>query len=126
MISCLIASACSGPTNATYRLNQRFTLAPGDTARIAETAIRIRFEGVFNDTRCPADAMCIQGGDALVRIHVLSESPEAQTYDLHTGSMQPVTHEGLTIVLVELMPYPFTSRPPIAPGDYRATLLVTR
>jgi hypothetical protein len=39
--------------------------------------------------------------------------------------MKPVTHEDLTIALVELAPYPFSSRP-IQPGDYRATLRVTR
>ena len=46
-------------------------------------------------------------------------------YPLHTGDMKPVTHEDLTIALVELSPYPFSSRP-IQPGDYRATLRVTR
>jgi hypothetical protein len=39
--------------------------------------------------------------------------------------MEPVTHDGLTISLVELQPYPFSSRT-IEPGDYRATLRVTR
>jgi hypothetical protein len=39
--------------------------------------------------------------------------------------VKPVVHEGLTIALVELMPYPFSART-IAPTDYRATLTVTR
>lgn len=44
---------------------------------------------------------------------------------LHTGSLQPVRHDSLTITLVELSPYPFSSRT-IQPGEYRATLQVTR
>jgi hypothetical protein len=36
-----------------------------------------------------------------------------------------VQHDGVTIALVQLTPYPFSSRT-IAPGDYRATLKVTR
>jgi hypothetical protein len=44
---------------------------------------------------------------------------------VHTGDLKPVTHDDLTIHLVELAPYPFSSRT-IAPNEYRATLRVTR
>jgi hypothetical protein len=121
----LMASACVGPTTPTYRVNQQFTLEPGFLARIAETSIRIRFEGVVNDSRCPADAVCIQGGDALVRIQVLPDGSQASTHDLHTANTNPVTYQGLTIALVQLTPYPISSRT-IAQSEYRATLLVTR
>jgi len=48
-------------------------------------------------------------------------------YELHTGdsSRATVTHKQVRITLVELAPYPFSSRT-IAPGEYRATLTVTR
>ncbi len=39
--------------------------------------------------------------------------------------MAPVKHDGLTIGLVELSPYPFSARP-IGPADYRATPRVAR
>jgi hypothetical protein len=86
--------------------------------------IRVRFVGVFGDSRCPADAFCIQGGDAVVRIDVLGVSGASSTYDLHTGDMQPIRHGELTIALENLSPYPFSSRQ-IAPGEYRATLRVS-
>jgi hypothetical protein len=120
-----MASACWNATAPTYRLNQQFTLEPGFVARIAETSTRIRFEGVLNDSRCPSDAVCVQGGDAVVRIQVLPDGSLASTYDLHTANTQPVTHGGLTIALVQLTPYPFGSKT-IAQSEYRATLLVTR
>jgi hypothetical protein len=39
--------------------------------------------------------------------------------------MRPVKHGDLTIELVQLSPYPFSSRT-IQPDEYRATLRVTR
>ena len=47
------------------------------------------------------------------------------TTGLQTGDLRPVVHNGLTIALVQLSPYPFSART-IAPDEYRATLKVTR
>ena len=126
--SCLLlATACNekSPVAPTVPLNQQFTLAPGESASIENTSIRIEFLRVSGDSRCPADAICIQGGDALVEVRVSNGT--AAEYDLHTGdlSRSAVTHAGYRIELVQLQPYPFSSRT-IAAGDYRATLTVTR
>ena len=96
-------------TGPTVALDTAVVLAPGDSVRVEKTELRIRFDRVTNDSRCPADAFCIQGGDALVHITV-SGTGGTREYDLHTGSMQPVTHGAFTIHLVELAPYPFSSR----------------
>ena len=74
-------------------LNEDFTVAPGEITAIAEAGVRVRFDRVEGDSRCPADAVCVQGGDALVRITVIERSTE-RPYELHTGSMEPVTHDG--------------------------------
>ena len=117
--------ACDeSPTAPTVGLNREFVLAPGETAKVADTGIRIRFVGVLGDSRCPADAVCILGGDAIVRIEVLSFGGGLHEYDLHTGDLRPVVHEGFTIGLVNLMPYPFSSKT-IQPNEFRATLRVT-
>jgi hypothetical protein len=101
-------------------------LAPGGAAAIADADISIQFVGVTGDSRCPADAFCIQGGDAVVHVRVLDAGAVA-SYELHTGDGQraAAAHRGLRIELVELQPYPFSSRT-IDPSDYRATLVVTR
>jgi hypothetical protein len=118
--------ACDeSPTAPTVGLNQEFVLAPGEVAKVADTGLRIRFLGVRGDSRCPADAVCILGGDAIVRIEVLSFGGGRHEYDLHTGDLRPVVHEGFTIALVKLEPYPFSSRT-VQPNEYRATLRVTR
>lgn len=122
---CLLFPACSGPTAPTVPLNHEFTLAPAEAALIEEIGLMVRFLGVQGDSRCPADAVCIQGGDARVKIEAASLRAGAESYDLHTGDMRPVQHDGVTISLVQLMPYPFSSRT-IQPDDYRATLVVSR
>ena len=123
----LLTTACDekASTGPTVPLNQEFTLAPGEAARVADSSVRIQFLRVSGDSRCPADAVCIQGGDALV--HIRAGESGASDYELHTGdeARAAVTHAGLRIQLVNLQPYPFSSRT-IQPQDYRATLRITR
>jgi hypothetical protein len=129
LISCLLlATACdensvAGPT---VGLNEQFTLAPNEVAVVRDVGVRVQFVEVTGDSRCPADAVCITGGDALVHIRV-SDASSASTYELHTGdvSRASIVHGSVKIALVELQPYPFSSRT-IAPGDYRATLRTSR
>jgi hypothetical protein len=124
----LAATGCDekGPTGPSVPTNQQFTLAPGETAAIDTTPLRVQFRRVMGDSRCPADAICIQGGDAIVLIRVYEEKA-TRDYDLHTGNSQQaaVDHGGMRISLVQLQPYPFSSRT-IEPSDYRATLEVRR
>ena len=125
-IMCLLAAtACSeSPTGPTVPLDTEFALAPGDSRAIGGTTLTIRFNGVAGDSRCPADSVCIQGGSAEVRITAASDE-STRDLVLMTGDMRPVQHGPFTIALVQLAPYPFSSRT-IAPEDYRATLRVTR
>lgn len=128
-VFCLfLTTACdeSGPTGPTVPLYQQFTLAPGETASVAGTALWIQFLEVSGDSRCPADAFCIQGGDALVHIRVHSGKTVSE-YELHTGdsSRAAVSYGRYRIELVQLQPYPFSSRT-IERGEYRATLKVSR
>lgn len=124
-VSLLVLPACDeSVTGPRVPFAASFTLSPGQVASVEDAGIQVQFHGVEGDSRCPADALCIQGGDALVRVSVLSGGSR-RDFELHTGSMQPVRHEDLTIALVELAPYPFSSRT-IQPDEYRATLQVAR
>lgn len=123
MIAALAAACSDGPT-VPSAIDWQQTLGPGQVASVTGTGVSLRFDRVANDSRCPGDAICIQGGDAIVVISVL-EAAGAVSYDLHTGSERPARHEDMTINLVSLDPYPFSSLP-FDPADYRATLRVTR
>jgi hypothetical protein len=122
----LIATACAekSPVAPTVPLNQRFTLAPGQSVQV-ESAFQLEFVGVPGDSRCPADVVCIWAGDAVVQVRVIDASQA--NYELHTGdaTRSAAVHGQARIELLELQPYPFSSRT-IAPEDYRATLTVQR
>ena len=124
----LAATACDekAPAGPTVPLNQQFTLAPGEIAVIDTTGLRLQFVRVMSDSRCPADAICIQLGNAIVLVRAL-DGGAMRDYDLHTGNSQQgtVEHGGMRISLLQLQPYPFSSRT-IQPDDYRATLEVRR
>jgi hypothetical protein len=124
----LLATACDEKSSLgpTVLLNERFALAPGEVAVVESAGLRVQFVRVTRDSRCPTDAVCIQGGDALVHVRA-SDGGTPADYELHTGdsSRAGVRHGSLRIELVELQPFPFSSRA-IAPGDYRATLFVSR
>lgn len=128
LICLLCVTGCDekSPSGPTVPLNERFTLAPGEVARINGEDLRFEFVRVTGDSRCPADAVCILGGDAIVQVRATGgDSPEL--LGLHTGDASQATavYDRARITLVELQPYPFSSRT-IAPDEYRATLTVTR
>jgi hypothetical protein len=128
LICLLCVTDCDekSPAGPTVSLNERFTLAPGEVAVLDDTDLRFQFVGVTGDSRCPADAICIQGGDALVQIRA-SDGNSSTLLSLHTGdsSQASAVFGGARITLVELQPFPFSSRT-IAADEYRATLRVTR
>jgi len=125
-ICLLAATACLNNSPVAPETPLQVVLGPGDQAEVPGAGTRIRFEGVTGDSRCPGDAICITGGDAIVRVTVTPARGSSVNYELHTGDMKPVTHGVLTIALVELAPYPFSSLGPIDPKAYRATLRVSR
>ena len=129
LVICLLAATgCdeTSPAAPSVGLNSRFTLGPGERAIVDEAGFWLQFIEVTGDSRCPGDATCLHGGDALV--HVRAVNGGSTRYELHTGdsSRAAVVHGGFRVALEELQPYPFSSRPPIQPGDYRATFIVSR
>jgi len=122
----LAATACdqNSPTGPTVPLNNPFTLAPGEAALLQPAGLRIQFVGVTGDSRCPADAFCIQLGDAAVHLRIVDAGAPTD-YELHTGGSQRATvaHRDLRVELLQLQPYPFSNRV-INPSDYRATIVV--
>jgi hypothetical protein len=128
IVGCLLfTTACNekSPVGPSVSIDQQFTLAPGESAAIEGTSIRVSFLRVSRDSRCPADAICVWAGDAAV--HVRATGNGSVEYELHTGdpARTSVAHGDFRIGLVQLQPYPFSSRT-IEPGDYRATLTVKR
>ena len=128
LICLLCVTSCdeNSPLAPTVPLNERFTLAPGEEVVVDDMDLQLEFLQVTGDSRCPADAICILGGDAVVQIRAVRDG-NPTVLGLHTGdaSQASAIYGGARITLVELWPYPFSSRP-IEPDDYRAILTVTQ
>lgn len=110
-------------TEPTAVPNTDFDLRIGGIARVQDTDIRIRFDTVPDDSRCPADVQCVWAGNATVRLTVDS-SGKAALVDLKTSVAQPGSAFGTRIELRRLGPYPTASQQP-RQSDYVATLRVS-
>ena len=89
--------------------------------------LRVGFDRVLSDSRCPQGAQCIVKGEAVIRVW-LSKPPQGRAeHELRTDP--PADAESVygeyRIRLVIPDPYPQADRT-INPSDYVATLLATR
>jgi hypothetical protein len=124
----LLASCSTSPTSPrAVNVGARFTLAPGQTAQVEGSGLRVTFESVTADSRCPVDVTCVWEGDAVVVVSLRPASAGAAQHELHTAGRYPSEAEegDYRVRLVDLAPAPRqggSSRP----GDYRATFVVAR
>ena len=127
LVICLLAAtACDETVPAALRWSWRAVHArAGERARVEGTELQLQFLEVTGDSRCPADAVHPGWGCPGPRARERRDDDALRTPH---GGQQPrhaLRRGGYLIELVELQPYPFSSRP-IQPGDYRATLVVSR
>ena len=66
---------------AVYALNappiaQEFVLKPGQTIAIKQTNIKIQFDSVLNDSRCPIEVRCVWSGNAEVKLMLQRSSKQ--------------------------------------------------
>lgn len=123
-------AACSSPTSPDGPFRTEVTLRPGQATAVASTPLRVGFERVASDSRCPADALCIQSGDALVVFRVSVDGRNGAEINLRTrggttGDNLTAVVAGYELSIAGLQPYPISTSP-IEPGDYRVTLVVER
>lgn len=108
--------------------NVEFTLRLGETASAGGGMLLVTFLSVGNDSRCPADVVCVWQGDAEVHFRLASEESEAAAIidTLHT-EIQPraTSYLGYTITMKGLQPYPYSSDEP-GSRDYRVALMISR
>jgi hypothetical protein len=116
----------ANPVGPAVPVDQQFVARPGEPVSIAGTAMRVQFVEVISDSRCPLNAICIQAGDASIAILAVDDQGSSR-YELHTGdpSRQSAAHRDLRVELLELQPYPNTTRH-TDPSEYRATLRASR
>ena len=121
-----VAFGCAAhPSQPSRPLGQPFDLKAGASAVLVD-GLKLTFERVRADSRCPLDALCIQAGEAIV---VLTLSQSASAQDEREVSTTPARSEAAylsyLIKLVALAPYPRSAQQ-IRPEEYVATFTVDR
>jgi hypothetical protein len=117
--------ACTGSPTQPDRItvNEPFELGVGQTAATTD-GLRIRFDAVRSDSRCPMDAFCVRAGEAIIAVTLSAPGETAAGRELQTVPAQAHTfYSRFTITLSQLQPYPRSDRQ-IRPGDYVATFVV--
>jgi hypothetical protein len=105
-------------------LGQSFELRIGGSV-ILVGGLRITFDHVRSDSRCPMNAFCVWSGDAVVGVSVSQGSGATAARELHTdASGSAASYLTYSIKLLTLAPSRRSDRE-IRPGDYVATLEVT-
>lgn len=125
IVALLAAGACSGSPTQPDRVpsGQPFDLRVGDSALTTDD-LRIRFDTVRSDSRCPMDALCVRAGEAVIALTIgrSGEVPVGRELDT-TPARSSTTFLNFTITLSSLQPYPRSDRQ-IQPGDYVGTFIV--
>ena len=120
----LLVAGCSSPTQPDrVPKDEPFDLRIGETA-LTTDEVRIRFDAVRSDSRCPMDALCVRAGEAVIALTLsrTGEVPEGRELDT-TPARSSTTFLNFSITLSQLQPYPRSDRQ-IRPEDYVATLVV--
>jgi hypothetical protein len=88
--------------------------------------ITIKFISVNEDSRCPANAICVWEGNARISLQ-LTDRKSTEVVELNTSTRFATEAKfgGYLIKLVSLLPYPGTKEK-IDPSEYVATLRITK
>ena len=121
----VLAIGCSGGPTQPDRVptGKPFELKVGESALTTDD-LRIKFDAVRSDSRCPVDVTCVRAGEAVIAITVgrVGEVPEGRELDT-TPARSSTTFLNFTITLSSLQPFPRSDRQ-IQPGDYIGTFIV--
>ena len=124
LIAIVTVTACSSPTSPDVVAGAPFDLQVGATATLAD-GLRLRFQRVRSDSRCPLDALCVRPGEAIIDVSLAASNGTLEVREMRTdtpGSL--ISYAQHTIQLTALAPYPRSTQQ-IDPRDYVATFVVT-
>ena len=120
----------AGPSDqrTTGSAGAEITLAPGMTVDVADVNLRVRFEKVNQDSRCPTNGLiqCVWEGSAQVQLqvsHISGTESLAQVALESAGGHDTATVYGQPLKLVRVDPAKVTLDA-IPPSAYRATIRV--
>jgi hypothetical protein len=127
LIAACIGAACGEtPTEPTaVPLDRLFDLRVGESA-IVPDGLKVTFDRVVSDSRCPIDAICVSAGEAVLALTLSLGFSAPVEREVRADSASPeISHLAYRIKVHALMPYPRSDKK--TPSDqFVATFRVTR
>ena len=121
-IATLALAACFNLTGPDATVGTPFELKLGAIASLPDS-VKLRFDNVRSDSRCPIDAICVRAGEAIIAVTLMrgtgNEAKELQT----VPAQSQFSYSKYVVKLTELQPYPRSNRQ-TKPEDYVATFVV--
>ena len=118
-------AACSQPpTTPSAPLGAPFRIGVGQSVTLS-AGIEVGFDQVIEDSRCPADALCVWPGNARLKAWLRPPGEPRRELELKTFPRAPLLIGGYSVDVQALEPFPY-SNVRIDPRGYVATLIVTR
>lgn len=113
------------PSPKPAELGKPFELKAGEFATVGGAGLKVGFQGVSEDSRCPVNVQCVWEGDAAVEVTLEKPPATKATRILHTSARNPreTVYEGLKVRLKDLAPLPKEGAT-LDAREYRATLVV--
>ena len=126
-LSVVLAGCSSGGSGPTGSGNpaptaQSLSLRVGEIGTLPGTPITIAFHEVTEDSRCPANAVCVWEGNAQVALTLASPGGRLDGRLNTRTDPTRIAFGGASIAIVSLVPYPTGEE--IDPGTYVATFEV--
>jgi hypothetical protein len=121
-------AAATGPlpsgSPAPVALDRPFEVTLGERASV-EGGLSVHFLSVVEDSRCPADVVCVWEGNARIVLELEAEGevPGRRALDTNPGFTTEARFASFEVGLLSLEPYPLSESPMNEP--YRATLTVS-
>ena len=123
-------AAASCRQEVTVPLGSPFEIAAGQSVLVAGTDLRLHFDHVVADSRCPRGVTCIAAGEAVVAVDA-GNTGRREMLELHLPGGEtlqpsaPETYAGYRIRIRALEPAPLAGVRPDSTA-YTATLVVDR
>ena len=123
-------NSCSKSSDKFKEGTIELKLSDCESGNISGDDLKLCFERVVSDSRCPANAVCVWQGAATATFS-FTKNGDTHRFDLSTITMQPnytkdTVIAGYKIEFINLSPYPGTIAEPIPDSQRKAELKITK
>ena len=123
-------NSCSKSGNKFKEGTIELKLSDCEDGNIAGDDLKLCFDAVVSDSRCPANAVCIWQGAATATFS-FAKNNNTHRFNLSTITMKPnytkdTVIAGYKIEFIDLSPYPGTVADPIPNSQKKAKLKITK